>query len=302
MNLPDRLLAAARRLPLYASLPPRPPWPAYSHTAEDLQAVAARLGDPFGGRHDVAHAPCVLLQVARDLPLYWALAAGDLNALATALAGAWAGVGIAAGQRVALYDYATSPMVVYASRAYVPHLDAGAADILGCLPICNDGLPDLADRCRHILEYVQPSVLLLDAELMGPLLHALEGGGSRCPSRVVITSDEAPVGSAQIREWGSLLGTEVHQILRADTPLFFAPPCGSQPLTFHPDEGAYRVEALSPDPSEGPWDGAGRIAVTNLAIRASVVVRYVTDLVGTVRYGSCRCGRRGPMVVVDHVG
>ena len=301
MNLPDWLIAAARRVPLYQSLPQRLTWPAYSHTAEDLQAVATERGDPFGGRHDSEHPPDVLMQAARDLPIYWALAARDLKALSTLLAGSWASLGITAGQRVALYDYATAPMVVYASRAYVPHLDAGAADILGCLPICNDGLPDLADRCIHILEYVQPSVLFIDAELMDPFLRALARRGGVTPARVVVTSDEAPVGSAQIREWGAVLGTEVHQMLRADAPLFFAPPCGTEPMTFHPDEGAYRVEVLRPDASGDAPDDVGQITVTNLAIRSSIVIRYVTNVVGSVRSGSCRCGRTGPRVIVSDV-
>ena len=301
MNLPDWLVAAARRVPLYRALSERATWPAYAHTAEDLEAVSAKLGDPFGGRHDIAYPPDVLIQVARDLPVYWALAARDLNALSTVLAAAWTRLGITAGRRVALYDYATSPMVVYASRAYVPHLAAGAADILGCLPICNDGLPDLADRCIHILEYVQPSVLFADAEVMDPLLRALERRGSRTPSRVVVTSDEAPVAAAQIREWGSLLGTEVNQMLRADAALFFAPPCATEPMTFHPDEGAYRVEVLNPDASEDGPDDVGQITVTNLAIRSSIVIRYVTNVVGIVRDGSCRCGRTGPTVIVNDV-
>ena len=298
MDLPDWLLAAARRVPLYQSLTPRRGWPAYSHTAEDLQAVATARGDPFGGRHDTEHLPDVLIQAARDLPIYWALGAGDLKALSALLAGAWASLGITAGQRVALYDYATAPTVVYASRAYVPHLDAGAADLLGCLPICNDGLPDLADRCIHILEYVQPSVLFIDAELMDPFLRALERGGRGTPARVVVTSDEAPVGPAEIGGWGATLGTEVRQMLRADAPLFLAPPCATEPMTFHPDEGAYRVEALGPDASGGPPDGAGQIAVTNLAVKASVVIRYVTNIVGSVRGGPCGCGHIGPRVIV----
>jgi len=301
MNLPDWLIAAGRRVPLYQSLPERPTWPSYSHTAEDLEAVATARGDPFGGRHDIEHPPDVLIQAARGLPIYWALTASDLSALSTVLAGSWTRLGIAAGQRVALYDYATSPMVVYASRAYVPHLDAGAADILGCLPICNDGLPDLADRCIHILEYVQPSVLFVDAELMDPLSRALERKGSRTVSRVVVTSDEAPVGLAQIREWGALLRTEVQQMLRADAPLFFAPPCATEPMTFHPDEGAYRVEVLSPDPSKVLPDDVGLITVTNLAIRSSIVIRYVTNVEGVVRDGSCRCGRTGRRVIVTDV-
>src|SRR5574341_1081647 len=48
VNLPDWLIAAARRVPLYRSLPQRRTWPAYSHTAEDLRAIATERGDPFG--------------------------------------------------------------------------------------------------------------------------------------------------------------------------------------------------------------------------------------------------------------
>jgi phenylacetate-coenzyme A ligase PaaK-like adenylate-forming protein len=301
MNLPDWLIAAGRRVPLYQSLPERPSWPSFSHTAEDLEAVAAARDDPFGGRHDIEHPPDVLIQAARGLPIYWALTASDLRALSTVLAGAWTSLGIAAGQRVALYDYATSPMVVYASRAYVPHLDAGAADMLGCLPICNDGLPDLADRCVHILEYVQPSFLFVDAELMDPLSRALERKGLRTVSRVVVTSDEAPAGLARLREWSALLKTDVQQMLRADAPLFIAPPCAIEPMTFHPDEDAYRVEVLNPDASKALLDDTGLITVTNLAMRSSIVIRYVTNVAGIVREGPCRCGRTGRRVIVTDV-
>src|SRR3990172_8677654 len=109
VNLPDWLIAAARRVPLYRSLPQRPTWPAYSHTAEDLAAVATALGDPFGGRHDIEHPPDVLIQAARDLPIYWALAANDLSALSRLLAGAWTGLGIAAGPRGGAYGHAPAP-------------------------------------------------------------------------------------------------------------------------------------------------------------------------------------------------
>lgn len=298
MNLPDWLTAAARRVPLYQSLPARSSWPSCSHTAEDLEAIATARDDPFGGRHDIGHPPDVLIQTARGLPIYWALTASDLRALSRVLAGAWTSLEITAGQRVALYDYATSPMVVYASRAYLPHLDAGAADLLGCLPICNDGLPDLADRCVHILEYVQPSILFVEAELMDPLARALERKGVSAASQVVVTSDEAPAGSAQIEAWSAVLKTKVRQMLRADAPLFFAPPCAIEPMTFHPDEHAYRVEVVNPDSSTASSDDAGLIAVTNLAIKSSVVIRYVTNVEGVVREGPCRCGRTGRRVIV----
>lgn len=299
-TLPSGLQAAAQRLPLYQALAGRRP--RYAHTAEDLQAIAKERGDPFGGRHDGEQPPAALVQVARDLPLYWALAASDLNSLAGLMAGSWRRLGIRAGQRIAFYDYATSPIVLYASRSYVPHLEAGAADILGCLPICNDGLPELADRCLHILEYVQPSVLFVDVELVDPLLRAIarKPTPSR-PGRLVITSDEAPVGTAQLREWSSSLGTEVTQMLRADGPLFFAAPCATEPMTFHADEASYLLEVSTPNSPEAALENGGRITVTNLALQSSVVIRYVTNLLGEVRSGACRCGRTGTRVVIDDV-
>jgi phenylacetate-coenzyme A ligase PaaK-like adenylate-forming protein len=302
MDLPDCLIATACRVALYQSLPKRLAWPHCSHTAEDLEAAAVARADPFGGRHDIGYPPDVLIQAARGLPIYWALTARDLSALSTVLAASWTSLGITAGQRVAFYDYATSPMVVFSSRAYVPHLAAGAADILHCLPICNDGLPDLADRCVHILEYVRPSVLFIDAELMNPLLRALDSRRVRTIAQVVVTADEHPVGSKQIREWGTLLGVKVQQALRADAALFVAPPCAIESMTFHPIEDAYRIEVLSSDPEKVLTDEVGRIAISNLAIKSSVVIRYVTDFEGMIREGPCKCGRAGRRLIVTDVG
>ena len=90
-------------------------------------------------------------------------------------------------------------------------------------------------------------------------------------------------------------------MLRADAPLFFAPPCAIEPMTFHPDEDAYCVEVLNPDASKALLDGTGLIAVTNLAIRSSIVIRYVTNVAGIVREGPCRCGRTGRRVIVTDV-
>ncbi len=218
------------------------------------------------------------------------------------MAASWRRLGILPGQRIAFYDYATSPIVLYASRSYLPHLEAGAADLLGCLPICNDGLPELADRCLHILEYVQPSVVFIDVELVDPLLRALERRPTpNRPDKLVITSDEAPVRPAQLGAWSRSFGTEVTQMLRADGPLFFAPPCATEPMTFHPEESAYLLGIATPDGSESPPAHGGRITVTNLALRSSIVIGYMTNLTGEVHNGTCRCGRAGPRVVIDDV-
>jgi phenylacetate-coenzyme A ligase PaaK-like adenylate-forming protein len=277
--------------------------PRHAHTSDDLRAAAETLDDPFGGRHDENHPPAVVVQVARDQRIYWALGAGDLSRMARLMARTWSEIGIRAGESIALYDYATSPTVLCASRSYVPHLDAGAADILGCLPICNDGLPELADRCVHIFEHVRPAAAFVDIEAVDPLLRAVaRRSDANRPARVIITGDEAVVGPGRLRELSEALGTEVTQMLRADGPMLLAPPCAAEPMTFHPDPSHYLVEVTSRDGSVGAARPGGRITVSNLALASSVVVRYVTNLVGRVGNGACRCGNAGPKVVIDDDG
>jgi phenylacetate-coenzyme A ligase PaaK-like adenylate-forming protein len=58
---------------------------------------------------------------------------------------------------------------------------------------------------------------------------------------------------------------------------------------------------LRPDLPEIRPDDVGRITVTNLAIRSSIVIRYVTNVEGIVRDGRCRCGRTGRRVIVTDV-
>ncbi|MDH3499883.1 MAG: hypothetical protein OEM97_07160, partial [Acidimicrobiia bacterium] len=185
----------------------------------------------------------------------------------------------------------------------VPHLDAGAADILGCLPICNDGLPELADRCVHIFEHVRPAAAFVDIEAVDPLLRAVaRRPEANRPARVIITGDESVVGPGRLRELREALGTEVTQMLRADGPMLLAPPCAAVPMAFHPDPSHYLVEATARDGSGDTASARGRITVSNLALASSVVVRYETNLIGRVGNGACRCGNTGPKVVIDDDG
>lgn len=297
-SLPQWLHEATTRAPLYGTLPDRG-WPAHCHEAGDLEAASARLVDPFGGRHDPSRRPDAFVQVAQDLSLFWALGVDDLARMAGVLADAWEQLGIVEGDRIALYDYATSPMVVFASRAFIPHLGAGAADILGCLPVCNDGLPELADRCVHILEYVQPSFLFIDADVVEPLIRVLNPSTPR-PRRIVVTADERPASSDQISDWASGLGAEVVQMLRCDAALFLAAPCPSQSMTFHPSPRAFVVEVLNPDGSKRSNDAEGRLAISNLALRSSIVARYAASFEGSVRTGPCRCRSEAAGVVITN--
>jgi len=292
--MPSWLEEAASRVPFYQVLPDRG-WPRFSHIADDLVEAVARFGDPFAGRADPRQERSVLIQATRDLPVYWALSRGDLRAVAESLATTWTALGVAPKERVLLCDYATSPLVAFASRSFLPHLGRGAADILSCTPICNDGLPELADRCAHILDYAPPGIMFIDSEAVDPLLDRV---GSMAPTlrRIVVSGDERLLPRDRIATWRDGFGVDVVQLLRSDAALFFAPPCKVEADMFHPPS-AFIVEEVSVE-TTAERAPAGRISITNTAVRSTVVTRYVTPLRGRVDLGRCRCGHDGASVVI----
>lgn len=291
--IPSWQIAAASRVSFYQALS-HPSWPRYSHTDDDLAKAVARLGDPLAGRVDSDDDVSVLIQTTQDLPVYCALSNQDMSAMAECLAATWTAVGVTRDDRVLLYDYATSPLVALASRSYLPHLDRGAADILSATAICNDGLPELAARCAHILRYTAPTVLFVDSEVVDPLLDEL-GSGRPTLRRVVVSGDEVLHSKDRLAMWQKRFGVEVVQLLRSDVALLFAPPCPSKPNTFHPPS-AFVLEGVAQD-QVGPAPGE-RVAVTNTAVRSTVIVRYVMPVSGQVVHDDCGCGHRGASLEV----
>lgn len=288
--VPQWMETAASRAPFYRDLPDRG-WPRFSHTDEDLEAALIRLQDPLAGRGDPDMPVSALVQATRDLPLFWQFGDSDMTAMAQSLAGAWHSLGVQAGERVVLYDYATSPLVLFASRSFLPHLDRGAAEILSCTPICNDGLPELADRCAHILEYLAPSVLFIDIEAVEPLLDQI-GSKPGTLQRVAVSADETLLSPDQLADLSDRFGVEVVQVIRSDLALFWAPPCPDDQNSFHPASSVI-VESI---PME---TGPERIALTNTAVRSTLTVRYVTPFKGSVVEDTCRCGHVGISLVAS---
>ncbi len=288
--MPDWMEAAAARAPFYRDLPDRG-WPRFSHTDEDLEAAMTRLEDPLAGRANPDREASVLVQATRDLPVFWKLDKNDMTAMASGLAATWQSLGVSAGEQVVLYDYATSPLVLFASRSFLPHLDRGAAEILSCTPICNDGLPELADRCAHILEYLSPSLLFIDSEAVEPLLERVGSVGPEL-RRVVVSTDETLLSSDRLAAWSDRLRVEVVQLIRSDTALFFAPPCPQLENIFHPPSTVIAETVLTES-------GEGRISITNTAVTSTLVARYVTPFSGDLTHGRCRCGHDGTSVVMS---
>ncbi len=299
MILPPGLVRAAIRTPLYRSqMPPSQAdrqrlacWPPMD--LDTLLRSRAEHDDPFGGRRDPRRPVRVILQVGDGLPLYWALGPRDLAGAAAALAHGWRQLGLGPGDRVAIYDYGTSPLTLFASSSYLPYLGAGAADLIGCTPICNDGLPELASRALHLLQYVRPKVLFARAEAVEALLAQAPGArpfleGLGCT--VVVSADEQPIPSEQVARWQRKLSLPVRQLLRADAALFFAAPCPAT-QAYHVSKAHYLVEVLAEGGREPLSPGeVGLLTITNLFLRTCPIIRYVSEVRAALAAGPCLCG------------
>lgn len=292
-KLPARLARHAARTPLYgphvragATLDAVP-----TVDLQDLIARAQADGDPFAGRRDPSSASVCVLPAGDRLPLYLALAPGDVAAAARALASAWRFYGIGRGDHVLIYDYGTSPATLFASWSYVPGLRAGAADLVGAIPICNDGLAEFAPRALHVLRYLRPGAVFIDAEVMPVFVRraAEEQFDVGAHTRMIIVSaDEESARPEDLAGWSTALGVPVRSMLRSGPALFFAGQCASG--AFHVDPARYAVESVSDD------GGAGRLCVTNLFLTATPVIRHVTDIVATIDASPCSCGAPGVAV------
>jgi hypothetical protein len=296
----DVPVGPASRAPLYRSLVEGEPsddrlraWPVHDH---DL--LVAR-SDPFGGRCDPHADPVTIVQACADAPVYWGLSAGDLDAMGATLATCWRSLGLVDGDRVLLYDYGSSPVVLFASNAFVPHLGTGAAELTGCVPICNDGLVELADRAAHVVRYVGPSTAFVGGHAVEPLVRALAAAPPPDPVSIVVTADEDPWPAAALTALAGGAVRAATQLLRIDLALLLAPPCSQDPTRFHPDPATYVVEVEDPTTGVITDDAsvAGRLVVTHRLLTANPVIRYASDVVARVAE-PCSCGWPGRCVAV----
>ena len=258
------------------------------------QLVAS--GDPFGGRRNLAAPAPLIIQATDGVPIYLALTAEDIAGAARALAAAWKTLGVRRGDHVFIYDYGTSVQTLFASWSYVPWLRRGAADILGAVPICNDGLPDFADRALHVLRYLRPRVTVVEYRLMPHLLHRVadqRSSVSNWTELIVVSPDEEVVAAGELNRWSRELGLPIRLLLRSGPALFFAAECEHGSL--HADPRYYRVgvQAHANEPPRST--GEGNLCITNRFLRGTAVNDYVSTVDIGIRPGRCPCGRPRPM-------
>jgi len=282
------LRAAARRRPAdFAATVPM-------MTLEQLAAAKIASGDPYSLRWRKKTPPRVTFQLEYDaeVSLYTALEAKELNIYAEALRRCWSLFGITKGDRVAIFDYGTSPVSYLASRSFTPYLAKGAADLLGCLPICNDGAANLSQRAVEIVRFVRPRLLFLRADCLHPFAAEIHNGALRLASYVdalVAVENEGMLTAAERDSYQKSLGVPIYRLLRADAAMFLAPECPSCGL-FHIWPDLYHVERSA---QEGR---AGRLLVTNWFAGSCQAIRYLSQIEAVLERPGCPAGSQHPRI------
>ena len=181
-----------------------------------------------------------------ECPLYLGLDRALLNRYVQALTRAWRLVGLGPGDRVSLFDFGSSPLVFLASAFYTPYLGRGAAEHLGCTPICNDGEPTMGSRALDILRFVNPRVMFIRRDCVPSWLQDVETRAfpvSTHLSRLVVADDEAVLSERQRGDLEEKLKLPVVRLLRVDLAFFLAAECPDC-RAFHTWDDLYRVNIL----------------------------------------------------------
>ncbi|HXG52730.1 MAG TPA: hypothetical protein VNN77_15140 [candidate division Zixibacteria bacterium] len=251
-------------------------------------AERAASGDPYSLRWCGRDAPAVVLQTEYDVdpPLYVGFEPSVLRTYAGALARCWSLLGVTKGDRIAVFDYGTSPLSYLASSLFTPYLGRGAAEILGCLPICNDGTANMAPRAVEILRFVRPRVMFVRPECLHPLATEISRkrlSYADCSSALVVAQNEEILSREDQAGYEDIFGVPVYRLLRIDIAMFLAVECPHCRLLHSPHD-LYFLE------NGGEPSGNFRkdpLLVTNWFARSLPTLRYLSRARGTVVSSGC---------------
>ncbi|MBI4289061.1 MAG: hypothetical protein HY671_11625 [Chloroflexi bacterium] len=258
---------------------------------EGLEAARAATGDPFSGRKCAPECRGQLvfqLESDGEVPLYVALGRSEAQSYARALGRCWRLLGLDKGDRVAIFDFGSSPLSYLASGAFLPYVSRGAADGLACIPVCNDGVSQMGQRAVEIARFVRPRAFFVRSDCMFPFIQEAERQGISLRDyigAIVVAENEGLPSARSCRAWADALGLPVYRLLRVDAAMFLGIECPSCGL-LHVDSGSYFVETVVPGRGrDADSDGGGRLAITNLFARLTPAIRYACPVLA---------GRIGP--------
>ncbi len=269
-------------------------------TLEGLVSEKMKSGDVYSSRRTKRPSPKVAFQLEYDAetPLYVALDSNELRRYAETLRRCWSLFGIAKGDRVGIFDYGTSPISYLASSTFTPYLERGAADILGCLPICNDGLANLSQRAVDIVKFVRPRVLFLRTDCLQPFTHEIGRGSLALSSWVetlVVVENEGVLPRAERDAYQAKLGVPIHRMMRADAAMFLAPECPRCGF-FHVWSDLYHVEAPQERPGQKSGAQPSRLVITNWFATSRPAIRYLSHVNGVLQPAGCPAAAGAPRI------
>ena len=269
---------------------------------EELVEEKIRSGDPYSSRWCRRSAPPVSLQIEYNTgtALYLALDRTDLREYAKALTHCWSFLGLGKGDRVAIFDYGTSPVSYLASSAFTPYLSQGAADVLGCLPVCNDGVANMSQRAVEIVKFVHPRFLFLRNDCLHPFAVEVEREGlqlSKYVSALVATENEAVLTKQEQDTYQRSLGVPIYRLLRIDVAMFFAMEC-PQCRLLHTWPDLYFVETVEPETRKPVSSGLrGALMITNRFAKMCPTIRYLSQVEGSLQARGCPGGPKDLRIV-----
>jgi len=208
----------------------------------------------------------------------------------------WRQASVRRGDKVLVCDFGGSLVALVASGSFCTLSRVGVAESLGCVAVCNDGIPEFVKRSLHIMEAVRPAVVFVRADLIPPLVNAMKSeefdAVAHGVQRIVITVDQdLAMGSL---DEAAKVGIASGRLLREDRALFSMVECETG-QGFHIAEDFFYVEVIGGDAEALEEGRPGRLVVTNLFWKTAPAIRYATCYFGGLHHGPCGCGSVMPL-------
>jgi len=264
-------------------------------TLEELVEEKSRSGDPYSLRWCEKKSPLLVFQLEYDTepPLYLPLDRSALKGYAEALTRCWSLLGLEQGDKVAIFDYGTSPVSYLASGSYTPYLGRGAAEALACLPICNDGVANMSQRAVEIMRFIRPRIFFLRSDCLQPLIHQAEAAALHFSDYVralVVAESEGALSRTDQTTFEKKLGVPIYRMLRIDVAMFLAVECPHCRF-LHTWQDLYLVENRQEDNDE-IINGAVRspLLITNWFGLGCPTLRYSSQIRGSLVAPGCPQG------------
>lgn len=260
-------------------------------TREEVEDEAIRTGDPFARLRCSKSQTGIQLQVESfDVPIFTYLTIDDLLFLADSLCDCWRMLNIKKGDKVLICEYGSSPASFLISKFFVPGLLKGAAESIGFIPICNDGIPELMSRGIFIIDKLKPKAVLIRMDLLPIFMSDLNRMGIKLQDRdvktLLVTADDGFLSCYERERFERILGVRLCFLLRSDVASFIS----LYDEELHFPEDSYFIEVVDPESKERlEYGEKGRLVLTNLRSRGCVAIRYMTSLMAKRVDERCEC-------------